>query len=133
MKTKVKWMGEQSYVAVDNNGLEVKISPKPQQNDMLKPPDLLLMSLGSCTGLFFLPAAKELGLAIEHFEVVVTGEKANNPPKLFSSIHIHIDVWGQVTEDKVEKAIEKGHDKCFILHSLNPDIEIKTSFELKNS
>ncbi|MDW7650477.1 MAG: OsmC family protein [Bacillota bacterium] len=130
MKTTVKWLGEQSYLGTDENGIAIKINPKPQVTDMVKPPDMLLMSLGSCTGLFFTPAVKELGLDIQTFEVVLTGEKAANPPELFKAINIHLKVWGSVTESQMEQAIAKSHQKCFILHSLHPDIEINTTFEI---
>lgn len=130
MKTTVKWLGEQSYLGRDENGNEIKINPKPKIYDMIKPPDLLLMSLGSCTGLFLTPAIKELGLDINDFEVVLTGEKAANPPALFSAINIHVKVWGSVTEPQLEQAMEKSHQKCFILHSLHPDIQIKSTFEI---
>lgn len=132
MKTTIKWLGEQSYVGIDSHGLEVKINPKPQENEMLKPPDLLLMSLGSCTGLFFTPAVKELGLHVDHFEIELVGEKAKNPPKLFASIHIHLTIWGTATESQIEAAIEKSHERCFILHSLDPGIKVNTTFELQS-
>lgn len=130
MKTTVRWLGEQSYLGLDENGIEIKINPKPQKNDMVKPPDLLLMSLGSCTGLFLTPAIKELGLDVDNFEIILTGEKAANPPKLFNAIMIHIKVWGNVTEPELALAIEKSHDRCFILHSLHPNIEVRTTFEI---
>lgn len=129
-ETTVKWLGDQSYLGRDENGIEIKINPKPKQDDMVKPPDLLLMSLGSCTGLFLTPAIKELGLDVNDFEIVLSGEKAANPPALFDAINIHLKVWGSVTEPQLEQVMIKSHQKCFILHSLHPDIEIRTTFEI---
>jgi len=131
VKTTVKWSGDKTYQATDKNGATVKIDPTSQVKGAISPPDLLLMSLGSCKGIFFLPAAKGLGLNIEHFEITLEGEKSKHPPQLFSKIKSKFIVWGNVTKEEVKKAIDKADQKCFIAYSLNPDIEMETTIEVK--
>ena len=131
MKTIVKWSGGPSYVGMDVKENQVKISPKAAEEDAISPPDLLLMSLGSCKGIFFLPAVKELGLDVKDFEITLEGEKSKNPPKLFEKINIYFKVWGDVTKEDVKRAIKKSDEKCFIAYSLNPDIETETFTQIE--
>lgn len=132
MNSTVIWRGEQVYKGIDKNGNQVVIDPTTKADGSISPPDLLLMSLGSCKGIFFNPAVKEMGLEVQDFEISLTGEKSKQPNKLFNKININFRVWGDVTEQDVQKAIEKADTKCFIAHSLDPEIVMETSLEIVN-
>jgi putative redox protein len=88
------------------------------------------MSLGSCTGLFLIPSSKELNVDLENFDINLEGVKAKEPPKLFDKIILNVKLKGNLTEEEGYKVLERAHDKCFILKSLNPNIEIENNIEL---
>lgn len=129
MNVKIKWEGNQGFIGENINGQQVFINPSPK-NSEISPPDLLLMSLGSCTGLFIIPAAKALKVEIEDFEISVKGIKSNNPPQLFDKIQIITKFKGNLTMEQATIVLEKSHEKCFILHSLNPNIGIENLIEI---
>jgi len=130
MNVQVQWKGEQNFTGINKDDQKVLISPTESEKEMISPPDLLLMSLGSCTGLFVMPAAKSLNLALEDFHISVQGIKSDQPPKLFDQINIHVDFKGELSEQQAEEIIKKSHEKCFILHSLNPNITIESTFTI---
>lgn len=129
MNVNIKWTGKQGFIGKNINGQEVFINPSPKDSE-ISPPDLLLMSLGSCTGLFIVPAAKALKVEIEDFEISVKGVKSKNPPQLFEKIQIIAKLKGDLTMEEATTVLEKSHEKCFILYSLNPNIEIETLIEI---
>jgi putative redox protein len=63
--------------------------------------------------------------------VTFTGERAEQDPRRFVRIGLRFDVAGDVPAEKVERAIALSREKyCSVWHSLRPDIELDTSFEV---
>jgi putative redox protein len=61
----------------------------------------------------------------------VTAERAANPPRRLLRVDIRFTVTGDVPADKVERAIGLSRETyCSVWHSLAPDIELTTSFEV---
>jgi len=113
-----------SFVGEIKTGESLAISSAPDKKDAYSPPELVLLSLGACTGLFIPPAIKEYGYSVDDYQVEVSAEKSKNPPQLFESITIKVTFQGDLTEEEAKQIMEKSHQRCFILHSLNPNIKI---------
>lgn len=131
MKVNIKWMDKQNFEGETADGQKIIISPNQKEPNVISPPDLLLMSLGSCTGLFILPAAKALGVTLDDFEISLNGFKSDAPPKLFDKIQIQVKFKGKLTKDQAQEILEAAHEKCFILHSLNPNIKIENIIKIQ--
>lgn len=132
MNVNIKWSGKQNFTGETINGQLIQISPDKNEIEMISPPDLLLMSLGSCTGLFILPSAKAMGIELADFEIRVTGVKAETPPKLFDEINIFVKFVGNLNSTEANAILEKAHEKCFVLKSLNPNIKINNFIEIES-
>jgi putative redox protein len=62
----------------------------------------------------------------------LTGERRPDPPRRFTRVALHFVVRGHVPADRVERAIELSRARyCSVWHSLRPDIEFHTSFEIE--
>jgi len=131
MNTTIKWLEDKNFKGTTKDEEKILISPTKNLDGYISPPDLLLMSLGSCTGLFIMPAAKELGISLNDFDISVKGTKSNNPPKLFEKITITVTFFGHLTQEEAEEILEKSHQRCFILHSLDPSITIENEISIK--
>jgi putative redox protein len=60
------------------------------------------------------------------------GERAPDPPRRFTRIALHFHVAGPVPHHAVERAIALSHEKyCSVWHSMRPDIEFATSFDIR--
>ena len=61
----------------------------------------------------------------------VSGERAANPPRRLLRVDIRFIVTGDVPGDKVERAIGLSRETyCSVWHSMAPDIDLTTSFEV---
>lgn len=122
MKTKVVWDKESDYIAELSNGKQI-ISGNKEKAEAMNPPEMILASLGTCSGLFLKPEIKKLGYNCEDLEISLKAEKAK-PPQLFKRIILSYKVKSDISKDELKEAIEQSHKNCFIRQSLHPDIEI---------
>lgn len=59
------------------------------------------------------------------------GERAAEPPRRYTSMHLHFDITGDIADEVVARAIQLSHDKyCSVSNSLRPDIEFRTTFAI---
>ena len=60
--------------------------------------------------------------------VTFEGDRAPEPPKRYTSMHLHFAVTGAVPEAAVSRAIELSRDKyCSVFATLRPDLDFRTS------
>jgi organic hydroperoxide reductase OsmC/OhrA len=78
----------------------------------MKPPDLLLVSLGSCTAYDVVNILEKKRQRLAGLEVAVTGEQGEEPPWPFRKIHLHYTLRGKELKEKaVQDAIELSEKK----------------------
>ena len=66
---------------------------------------------------------------LKDLKVRCTGERADETPRRYLSIHLIFDVTGNVPDDAVQRAIELSHDKyCSVSNSIREDIKFTTEF-----
>ena len=98
----------------------------------MKPSELLLLSLGSCTahdvvGILLKKRQKLTGL-----EVRVTAEQAPDPPWTYTSFHVHFTATGRGLDEKaVRDAIELSDAKyCSVSATLKLGVPVTHDFEI---
>ena len=70
---------------------------------------------------------------LQKLEVTFDSTRAPEPPKRYTSIHLHFVVTGPVPDQAVAKAIELSHSTyCSVSNSLREDIEFKTTFKVNS-
>jgi putative redox protein len=61
------------------------------------------------------------------------GRRQESHPKRLLAVDLRLTVVGRVPPDRVERAIQLSRETyCSVWHSLNPDIEFRTSFEVQD-
>ena len=61
----------------------------------------------------------------------LTGQRAPDEPRRFTSITVHYTITGDVPADKVERAIQLSREKyCSVWHSMRQDIELTVTYKL---
>ena len=59
------------------------------------------------------------------------GERAPEPPKRFTTVHLTFHITGAVPKDAVERAITLSHEKyCSVSNTLRQDLAFTTSIEI---
>ncbi len=96
-----------------------------------RPMELLLMGLAGCTGMDVISMLDKMKLNYKDFRIEITAEKATEHPKVYTKIHLKYRVWGDVSEDKLQKAIELSKTKyCSAQAMLSKACEITNEYEI---
>lgn len=67
-------------------------------------------------------------------DVRFSGRRAATDPRRFLAIELHFAFRGDLAVDRAERAIALSREKyCSVWHSMQPDIELSTSFEIASA
>ena len=96
---------------------------------------LLLAAAGSCSSIDIIMILKKQKQELKDIEVEVTAEREkDNVPALFTDIHIHFKLSGQVTEEKAKRAVSLSMEKyCSVVKTLEKTARVTSSFEIIES
>ena len=98
----------------------------------MRPMEMLLSSLGSCSAIDVIQFLKKMRQPLEHIELEIDAERdPDNVPSLFTKINIHYTLKGDLDAKKTEKAISLSVDKyCSVARILEKTAEISWSYTL---
>lgn len=129
----IKWLEEKRFVGVDSTDHGVVISSPGEGGGIgVKPSDLLLMALGSCTGYDVVNILQKKRQKLTGLEVMVTAEQQAEPPWTFTSFHVHYIVMGRGLDEKaVQDAIELSDEKyCSVSATLKLGATVTHDYEI---
>lgn len=98
------------------------------------PLELLLVALGSCSGIDVVDILKKGRQKIETFDATVTADRdGGKPVSMITAMHVRFDLTGDLDSEKVRRAIELSIGKyCTVSKMLSPAADISTSFSINN-
>jgi len=101
------------------------------QNLAPRPMETVLAGTGGCTAYDVVLILKRGRHDVRGCSVKLTSERAPTDPKVFTKIHMHFTVTGDVPASAVERAVAMSHEKyCSATIMLGKMAEITTSFEV---
>lgn len=129
MEAKVKWIANMQFVAKANSGHAILMDTSPEKDGTDTAPtpmELLLISLGGCTGMDVVSIMRKMKIDFKSVEIEIKGERASEHPKVYKKIELVYKVKGKnVPEDKVKKAVELSQERyCSISAMLKPTVDI---------
>ena len=127
------WVQNLQFVGTDSTKHSVVLSGTgPEDGIGMKPSELLLVSLGSCTAVDVVNILRKKRQKITGLRVTVSGEQAPDPPWVFQKFHIHYEVTGHgLKPDAVEKAIRLSEEKyCSVSATLSRGAEVSYDYEI---
>lgn len=132
MKASVKWVDDMTFIGRSESGHNVVFDAGDENTGAPSPMEMVLMSAGSCSSVDVVSILKKARQNISDCEVIVTGERAETVPKVFTKIHLHFVVSGvEVAEKHVERAVNLSADKyCSVALMLAKGLEVTHSFEV---
>jgi putative redox protein len=96
-----------------------------------RPLELMLLGLGGCTAMDVLSILRKKRQRVVDCRIELSAERAEEHPRVFTKIHVHFKVFGDVQEGAIERAIELSHSKyCSAHRMLSATAEITSSFEV---
>lgn len=96
------------------------------------PTELFMMSQAACTAVDVIELLKKMRQPVQHLEIELDGQRAQDQvPKLFTNIHLHYKLYGNIKPDKAEKAISLSVEKyCTVSKMIDHIAKITYSFEI---
>lgn len=128
---KVQWIGAQKFVGVSPSGHALPLDADRDSNTAPSPMELLLVALGACTASDVVTILEKKRQELESLEVICSGERAPEPPKVWSKLHILFRLRGKLEDSAVKQAIQLSEEKyCSVSATLKKSAELTWRYEI---
>ncbi len=127
------------FVGANDQGIEVHLDDASERPDGLglgmSPMQLLLISLGGCSGVDLASILGKGRQPIESLSIDVSGVKPDGvAPSLYETIHITFRIEGRVDVSRVARAVDLSLGKyCSVAKTLEPTATITASYEVNGT
>jgi putative redox protein len=133
---KVKWIDGMRFVATDSMGHSIVMDASKQvggEGSGFSPLELLLAALGGCTGIDIVDVMRKQRENIEDLEIVVSGKRAEEPPRVYTRVHVNYRFKGKdIKEKKVQRAIKLSEDKyCSVRTMLSAKADMTSNYVIE--
>lgn len=131
---RVKWTGKEQFLAVTPSGHAVPLDSDRKANTAPGAMEMLLAALGACTATDVVIILGKKRQPLESLEVEVSGERAAEPPKVWTKLEIVYKLRGALDEKAVRDAIALSEEKyCSVSAMLKKTAPVSTRFEIIRS
>jgi putative redox protein len=116
--------------------IELESSPDPAVNlEHVTPMQAVLVALGCCGAMDVVAILKKMRQDVTAYEVRVTGERATEHPKVYTSIAVRHFVTGrEIVEANVHRAIQLSISRYCPVHAmLSKAVPISVSYEIRGA
>jgi putative redox protein len=131
-KAVVQLIGQDLFKGVSPSGHAVAIDTDHKRNSAPTPMELLLLALGSCTGVDVVSILRKKREDVTDYRVEIRGERRQEHPRSYRRIEVHHIVTGRnISDQSVSQAIKLSDEKyCSVAATLRPTAEIVSSYEI---
>ena len=131
-KAVVRLAGPELFIGRSPSGHELTIDTDRERNSAASPMELLLLALGSCTGVDVVSILEKKREEVTSYRVEVRGERRAEHPRSYKRMEVHHIVTGRnISERSVKQAIQLSVKKyCSVAATLRPTVEIISTFEI---
>jgi putative redox protein len=127
----VKWIGEEKFVAIGPSGHALTIDSDRSSNKAPGPMELVLLALGACTATDVAVILQKKRQKLESLEVICSGERATEPPTVWTKLELLYRLRGQLDEAAVKHAIQLSEDKyCSVAAMLKKTATVSWRYEI---
>ena len=121
--------------AVNENGNNLHIDASPDiggTNKGMRPMQLLLAAMGGCSSIDIINILKKQKQVLKDIKITVTGEREKDAvPSLYTEVHAHFKLYGNLDKDKAQKAVSLSVEKyCSVAKTLEATAKVTYSFEI---
>ena len=124
-----------NFEAENAGGQKVELDANPSiggEGKGFRPMEMLLVGLGGCSGIDMINVLTKQKEVIKDIKIKITAtRKTEEVPAIFNVINIHFDLWGDLSVQKVERALALTFDKyCSVSNILGRSAEIRFSYAI---
>ena len=127
----VRWTGEQKFIALSPSGHTLAMDSDRSSNTGPGAMELLLMALGACTATDIVIILEKKRQKLVSLEVICSGERAAEPPHVWTKLEILFRLGGKLEDSGVKQAIELSEEKyCSVSATLKKSAELTWRYEI---
>jgi len=127
----IKWVGDQKFLGTGASGHSVTFDSDRDSNKAPGPMEMLLLALGACTATDMVTILVKKRQKVESLEVVCSGERAAEPPRVWTRLEVVFRLRGAVEEAAVKHAMDLTAEKyCSVAAMLRKTAVISWRYEL---
>jgi putative redox protein len=129
--TTVKWTGSEEFLATTASGHDVPFDCDRKHNAAPGPMEMLLAALGTCSMVDVVEILVKKRQKLVSLEVGIPGERASEPPAVWTKIEMVYRLAGQLDDKAVRDSIELSQNKyCSVAATLRKTAEISYRYEI---
>jgi putative redox protein len=131
-KATIHFAGDEFFVGVTPSGHAQAIETNSTRANAATPMELLLIALGSCTGVDVISILKKKRQHVTSYRIEVSGERRADVPRSYTRLEVKHIVSGRgVSEPALASAIELSDKKyCSVAATLRGSAEIVSTYEI---
>ena len=123
--------GSLNYKGTNTRGQSIQFSGNKEN---ISPMETVLMAAAACSSIDIEIFLEKMRQPFDRIEVDVKGTRVDAVPSIFSDIHLHYKIYGDIKPSKAQKAVEMSMDKyCSVSIMLSAGVNITHSHEVINS
>ena len=123
------WNGKRYFLSKCPSGFDVAMDATNNyggDGNGLTPMELILVGVAGCIGIDVTMILGKNLEKIEKMEIKTEGFRRDEMPTSFTKIEITFGIEGDISQERLWKAIQMGHEKyCAVSHSLNAEMNYK--------
>jgi putative redox protein len=127
----IRWGGGEKFVATLPSGTKIQFDAGAKHEAGPGPMEMLLGALGACTSVDVVMILEKKRQKLTSLEVQVSGERAKEPPEVWTKIEIVYRLSGELNDKAVRDAIELSQTKyCSVAAMLGKTAKITYRYEI---
>lgn len=120
--------GALNFKGTNDRGQSMQFSGNKES---VSPMESVLMAAAACSSIDVEIFLNKMRQDLDRIEVDVKGERADAVPAIFTDIHLHYRIYGNVKDEKAKKAVEMSMDKyCSVSIMLQKEVNMSYSYEV---
>jgi len=120
--------GSLNFKGTNDRGQNLQFSGNKES---VSPMESVLMAAAACSSIDVEIFLNKMRQPLDRIEVDVKGERVDTVPSIFSDIHLHYKIYGNVKEGKAKKAVDMSIEKyCSVSIMLQKGVNITHSYEV---
>lgn len=129
---KLRWVGREQFEVQTPSGHSVAFDSDREANTSPGPMEMVLAALASCTATDVVSILAKKRQKLESLEIEVSGERAADPPRVWTRIEIVYRLRGALDDKAVRDAIELSETKyCSVAAMLKETAQISYRYEIQ--
>lgn len=127
----VRWIGEQKFAGTSPSGHTVPFDSDRESNKAPGPMEMVLMALGACTATDMVIILEKKRQKPQELEVLCSGERATEPPTVWTKLDVLFRIRGTVDESAVKHAMDLTEEKyCSVAAMLKKTAAFTWRYEI---